>query len=316
MKLKDLYRQAKPTGGATSNGWHQIQDFLICAMKYKLGQVCGLRQPVLQTSDPLAKGQLFHEGRAWWYDHKFATNAKAWAQLQEHVKMVAHATNPPIAQRAITETLSYLEQYIAHWSILPLPTPIGAEYSLGPAPLKKDDPWWLYRTARLDDVSYYPEARGKLCIGECKTTSVGIDDCENEYTLHGQLLMQFMLWRMSDNGEKKHGPISHVLLDVVKKGYGGDKCTFARVPVQVTHTALAWYVPSMQHYLTQAARVSETTPVPRNPSACTRQIGRMRVPCEFRDLCKFGSPAASKYVNRDGISASTLYADREVKPWD
>lgn len=315
MKLSDLYKPKAGAQGPTTNGWHQIESIFRCYMEYKMREVVGARIPAIQTPDPLAKGSIFHAGRAEWFMRKFNTDAKAWHKVQDAMRKARDEASPPMSMQALTDAIGYMEQYIAHWSLLPLPKPVGVEYTLGPVALKPDSPWWQFRTARLDDVSYYPGTEG-LCIGECKTTSVGIDDAENEYSLHGQLLMQFMLWRMAAQGQKKHGPAAHVMLDVVKKGYGKEKCTFARVPIHVTPTSLLWFTESMEYYLMQAARIGEYTMVPRNPKQCTRQIGRMRIPCEFRDLCKYGDKAASKYVNREGISLSTVYPGNEEKPWD
>lgn len=317
MTLKDFYAMKKSNQGPTANGWHHIQAKIECDTKFKLAGVCGLRKPLAMTPDPLAKGSLFHVGRAAWYEHKFKTDTKTYRAVREAMEKAQMEAPVPISSSALAAAWDYVEQYILHWCVRPLPKVVGVEYDIGPVPLKKDDPWWLNRTARLDDVSHYPEApNGALCIGECKTTSVGADDCENEYTLHGQLLMQFMLWRMAPNGEAKHGPASYVMLDIVKKGYGKEKCTFARVPIHVTLTSLNWYVPMMNRELTEAARITETSPTHRRITSCTKQIGRMRVPCEFRDLCRFGDKAASAYVDKDGVSASKKYANAEVKPWD
>lgn len=315
VKLKDLYRAKPSTSGPTTNGWHQIMPAMYCFMEYKLAQVVGARTPLLATPDPLAKGSLFHAGRATWFTLKFRSDAKSLALVRSAMETAREASTPPISSQAMRDAWSYMEQYVSHWAMRPLPKPVGVEYDLGPS-WSKDAPWWLDRTARLDDVSVYPEAGNRLCIGECKTTSVGVDDAENEYSLNGQLLTQFLLWKLAPQGERKHGPVSHIMLDVIKKGYGNDKCVFARVPVQVTDTSLRWFTRTMEWWMQQTMRITPETWVPRNPKQCTRQIGRMRVVCQFRDLCKYGASAASKYVLKDGTSLSSAYASHEVKPWD
>lgn len=317
LKLKDFYKPKPSTQGATSNGWHQIMDAFYCLHLYKLRQVVKLRKPLLGTPDPLAKGSLFHVGRAGWYESGFKTSTAVITGVRRAMEQAFEEAPHPMTHTALADAWSYVEQYIEHWSMRPLPKVVGVEYLLGPIPLSGAHKWWLQRTARLDDVSFYPEApNGALCIGECKTTSVGADDVANEYDLHGQLLMQYLLWRAAPNGEAKHGPAAYVMLDVVKKGYGKEKCTFARMPVHVTQTSLGWYLPMMEAKLKETALITAESQVPRNITACTRQIGRMRVPCEFRELCKRGDSVASAYVTEDGTSAAKAFASWKVKPWD
>lgn len=316
-----MYKPKATKQGATAHGWHQIEPIFRCYMEYKLASVVGARVPLLATPDPLGKGSIFHGGRDTWWSSGFKTDTKTVAKVMESMRKMREEMQPPIGIAALQDAQSYMQQYIEHWGVRPLPKVVGTEYNLGPITLKAGQHWVLERTARLDDVAYYPEARGAdgkpmLCIGECKTTSVGVDDAANEYDLHGQLLMQMCLWKMAPQGEAKHGPVSHVMLDVIKKGYGKEKCTFARVPIRVTERSLRSFVESMEWYLMQAARITEFTWVPRNNKQCTRQVGRMRLACPYRELCKHGDAAASAYVTRDGTSLATKYADSKVKPWD
>lgn len=305
------------TKGASIAGWHNISTFVRCPQEYLFSQVRGISVPRTLMPDPLAIGTLFHEGRAHWFKSGFPMDTQYWERLKKYINKSADTSNPPMRVDAITRTLSYLSQYIAHWGMRAKPEPVVVEQEVGPAPLQKDDPFFLFRTFRPDDVSFYPEANGKLCIGELKTTSVGVDDAVNEYTLHGQTMLQYLIWRMAKNGEAKHGPVSHIMMDVVVKGYGKDKCTFGRHPLVITDYALNWYAQSMRGYLKAAQLVEYNTSVPRNITACTRLIGRARVPCQFRDLCQFGKSAANRYVDRDGLGLSNpKYKDYPVKPWE
>lgn len=303
----------RPKGGPSAAGWHAIQDFLRCPKEYQFRHVRKLRKPGLLTPDALAVGVLFHGARAHWFARGFPDPADSkWQEaLNRTFVEVASEQSLPVSLEAERRARHLFEAYSTHWFKMPRPKVVAAEYELGPAPLEKGDPFFLFRTARLDDVSRYPEAGGQLCIGESKTTSVGIKDAVNEYTLHGQTLLQFLLWKMAPQGEAKHGPAAGVLLDVIKKPYGGDKPDFGRVFIPFTDWSLEWYADSMRGYLRAAAAVAEDTEVPRNVSACTRLIGRMRVPCEFRELCRMGKSASGLYVRGDGSSL----LKGEGEPW-
>jgi hypothetical protein len=319
VEKKDLFI-APAIKGASKAGWHNISTFLKCPKEYQMSMIRGISVPRTLLPDPLAIGQLFHEGRAHWFNSGFPTGAEYWGKLKTYINASADTSNPPIRPDAVTRTLSYLEQYCSHWAMRAKPTVVGVEYEIE-APLRKDDPLYLHRTARLDDVSQYPEANGKLCIGECKTTSVGIDDAVNEYTLHGQPMLQYLLWQMSKKGHAKHGkkygPLEYVLLDVIVKGYGKERCKFGRQAVPISQHSLNWYIQSMRGYLNAASLIDYDTTVPRNISSCTRLSGRARVPCQFRDLCQFGRSAAPRYVDKEGDGLSNpKYNSYPVKPWE
>lgn len=308
---------AKATKGASIAGWHNISTLLRCPKEYQLSQVRGVSVPRTQIPDPLAIGALFHEGRAHWFQSGFPTGAAYWATLKDYINESADTSNPPMRVEAITRTLSYLEQYCSHWAMRAKPEVVLVEKEVGPAPLQANDPFFLYRTFRPDDISRYPEANMKLCIGELKTTSVGVDDAVNEYTLHGQPMMQWMVWQMAKNGALKYGQVELVMLDVVVKGYGKERCKFGRVALKVTPHSLDWYVESMRGYLKAAQLIEYDSKVPRNISACTRLIGRARIACPYRDLCQFGASASNRYVDRDGNALSNVkYKTAPVKPWE
>jgi hypothetical protein len=175
-----------------------------------------------------------------------------------------------------------------------------------------------YRTARLDDVGFYPEAGG-LAIGEAKTTSTPVGDTVREYTLHGQPLLQMALWKVAERGEKLHGPIKGVVLDVIKKPYGkSEKPDFTRALIPIRQHALDWYVDNMLMYLRVMAKVTWDSEVPRNVTACTRGAGKGRVTCAFQELCMHGKNAAGEYVLASG-QALRHHVPTEGKtkfPWE
>lgn len=303
---------AKVPVGASPAGWHKIESYLHCPTKYKLTHLWKIRRPQWQTPDPLAVGQLFHVGRAWWFDQKFPTGADAWAALQDHVREAALLNPLPVREDAINRTLNYLDQYCTYWSHRAKPTVVATEYALSGAVPGIIEP----RTARLDDISSYPEANFKLAIGECKTTSVSIKDCIQEYTLHGQPTLQQILWDISPEGKDKHGPVEFVLLDIIVKGYGKEKCEFGRHAVRITPYTQAWFTESLAFAVDQSSKMTKETKTERRITSCTRLIGRMRVDCEYKDLCQRGQSAAVAYVDDTGTSIAKYAKEKGPKPWD
>lgn len=306
-------------GGATKAGWHAIEAFLRCPKEYQLKHVRGLYQPRESTPDHFAVGGLFHAGRARWFASKFDTSHATWELVRTAIQHEAQINKLPVSIGAEQKALILMEAYVEFWSVRPKPRPVACEYLLGPSPLLKGEHSEAFkRTARLDDVSYYPEAGGRLCIGEAKTTSTSVADTASEYDLHGQPLMQLALWVTSENGEAQHGPVAGFVLDVAVKGYGEKKPSFGRIVVPIPAFALQWYVHSMLHYVRQSKQVEWDTEVPRNTSQCTRLKGRGRVPCDFRELCKHGRSAALNYVMEGGkqLTAHVPEEGRRRMPWE
>jgi len=305
-------------GGPTAAGWHSIESFLRCAKEYQYAHVRKIRQPLVQTPNAFAVGSLFHAGRAAWFASRFSTSAETFEAIRKAQEHEASLAELPVGMDSLRLAMSYISQYIEYWRVRPLPSPLAAEYLLGPAPLKPDDPFFLHRTARLDDVSKYHEAGLKLCIGESKTTSATVNDVINQYTLHGQTLLQPLLWKMATQGEAMHGPVAGVLLDITVKGYGGKKCSFARAFMPVKQETLNWFATSMRGYLRAAASITWDSPAPRNVSMCTRMAGRGRIACEFRELCMHGKTACAKYVTKNGDSLTRWRPSEgeSVPPWE
>jgi hypothetical protein len=304
--------------GASEAGWSSIESALRCLKEFQLREVRGVHKPLQKNPDYFSVGSLLHAMRAKWFALKFKTDAKSWQLMLDACQEEIERQKLPVALKAELAARLYFEQYVEYWAPRPRPTPIAVEYKLGPAPLKPDDPFFFYRTARLDDVSKYPEAGGALCLGEVKTTSASVNDVINQYTLHGQTMLQLVLWRSAMQGEKKFGKAAGIMLDVIGKGYGGKKCSFARQFIPVTERALTWFTQNMRAYLRAIAAIDWNADAPRNVSACTRLIGRARVACEFRQICIHGRSATQDYVLRDGKSLLTWKPDgeRQVPPWE
>lgn len=301
-----------PSTGASKQGWHSIVDFLRCPEEYRLRHLVGLKQPQEATPDPLGVGMLVHYGVAKWQEagHPMwdeALDAKVGRWLEE----ARAAQRLPIRTQAEREARWYVMCYAKHWGMKAKPRMVGVEYELGPTSiLPGRNEAFLARTARLDGVGYFPEANGALVIQEMKTTSVGVNDALQEYTLHGQPLLQALLWKLAPQGEAKHGPIAGVLLDVIHKRYDSNSDgmrivpTHGRVLIPVPQYSLEWFAEVLALHLREASMVTAESKARRNPTACTRLVGRMRKPCEFRNLCQYGPGVLSQFVNRDGKTPS------------
>ena len=187
-------------GGASGLGWSNIESFLRCGKEFQLKVIRGIGTPQAVTPDAFAVGGLFHAGRAYWFSTRFDSSPETWAAVREVVRKDAGAWNLPITSEAETRALELLLAYMNHYALREHPDPIAAEYMLDATELSLGDQATL-RTTRLDDVSRYPEAGGQLCIGEAKTTSESVAECIKQYTLHGQIMLQALLWRKHPNGE-------------------------------------------------------------------------------------------------------------------
>lgn len=304
-------------GGPSQAGWHGLEAFLECPKKAQF-MLRGIRKPAAQTPDALAVGSMFHNARARWFKHRCSTSPEALEDVSRAIEESTLEASLPVRREAELTARKFMDMYIEHYSKRPLPKPVAAEYLLGPAPLAESDPFFLFRTARLDDVSRYPEAGGRLCIGEAKTTSTSIADTANQYTLHGQPMMQVALWKMAPQGEAMHGPIAGVLLDIFKKPYANQKADFGRVFVPINEHAMNWYVKSIRGYLKAYSGMDWNSAAPRNITSCTRIIGRARVPCQFRELCMSGESASILYTLAKGESLRSWQSnpEREVPPWE
>lgn len=305
-------------GGASAAGWHKIEKILLCETEYKLAVVRGIRRPQEYNPDHFSVGSIFHAGRARWFSLKFSTSASSWQKIRDACDQEAQEMQLPVTFKASKQALVYLTEYIEHYRMLPKPRPIAAEYLLGPCKLRPSDPLYMFRTARLDDVSYYDEAAGQLCIGESKTTGSSIGDTVLQYQLHGQPILQYMLWKAAEQGEKTWGPVAGTILDITQKGYGGKKCKFSRVFIPFEQRVLDWFHKTMTHYLKRASEITWNSDTIHNIAACTRMGGRGRVACDFQSLCVGGRSATINYVQADGSSLTRFKPtdERWVRPWE
>lgn len=307
------------SGGVTSAGAHFTTPIVNCPKEHQYRHVRGIATPQSQEPDALAIGLQVHAGRACWFANGFRSDATAWANVQDAMEKELESLKLPSSMEARRRAQQYMHEYITHWSLRPLPEVIACEYKLGPTALDPKDPDFMWRTARLDDVSKYPEVNGKLCIGECKTTSGSFNDCINEYTLNFQTLLQPALWARDPKGEALFGPAAGVMLDMIQKGYGKTKSQFQRHFLPTPKFAMKWFPQHLKHYLKQMTHVTWDAEVPRKFTHCTRQIGRKRVACEFRDLCMHGREASMKYVFKDtGKSLLSWKPEpgKETPPWE
>lgn len=300
-------------GGPSEKGFHRVEAYLRCAKEYQLASVRNIYVPSNNTPDALAVGTFFHAGRARWFASNFGTDAATWEKVRAAVQDAHEELEKPATPEAEQKALAILQAYIEHWSKKPLPRPIAAEYEIR-GKLGEEDT--SERTAKLDDVSEYPNVG--LCLGEGKSTSVGVADALKQYELHGQPMLQMALWKVSPDGEAKHGPVRGVMLDVVRKPYAKTKAAFDRVFIPITDFALDWYIKNLRKKLTAAAELMWNSEAERNITACTRQYGRMRADCGFKNLCRYGRSASGDYVM--GPEGASLLSwrpseDRAVPPW-
>lgn len=289
-------------GGVTQAGWHSVEAILRCQKEYQFKHVRKIKKPESETKEAFAIGLIVHAGRGTWLANRCATNDKVWQQIKEAAKRECELQKLPITPKGEQYGLRYVTEYIEHWSRFPKPRALAVEHLVGPAPFAEGDPFYLYRTARLDDVSVYAEAGNALSIGELKTTSATVAEVTKTYELHGQPIIQHLLYRLSEVGRQLLGPVTGTVLDVVQKGYGKEKSKFGRVFVTASDHVVGWYVPSMQHHLRLAAGMEWDSTPPRNISACTRAVSGRAVSCEYKELCMYGASATGKYVMGEGQS--------------
>lgn len=308
-KIADLERKApKPPepdvivgeGGRTDAGSGMTGLVMKCPKAFQYDAVRGLRVPQAQMPPHFAVGILFAAMRREWFGRRFDTSEKTWRFLKKKCQAEAEGQHLPITQEDETKSLALMSAYIEHWSKRAKPKPVAAEYLLGPAPLRAGDPPSMNRTARLDDLSYYPEAGMALCIGEAKTTAGDVSATIREYESHVQTYLYQALYMMAPQGEAVYGPVAGTVLDVVcKPSNERGKPTFHRVFIEVRREAVRRFIESARFYVDIARNIKWDSEPPRT-YRCTEMHGRMRVDCTFKDLCRFGSAAASKFVLADG----------------
>jgi len=301
-------------GGASGAGYSELAPYLRCPKEYQLQQIRGVTVPTSQERDYFVVGSLVHAGRNRWLARNCDLGDETWGLIKSDLTKVIEGYNLPVGRDVYDVGLRYVTEYVEHWSMRAKPRTLAVEYLLGPTTLDDEDGAEHARTARLDDISEYPETGGKLAIGELKTTGSSVADCVAEYTLHGQPILQRVLWDRAPQGKAVWGGVDLFVLDVVRKGYQGKRCEFARIPVQVTAQSLEWGSKWLRKAVKESRQVKWDSDVERRVSSCTRVSSGRRVPCQYRDLCQYGRSGTAGFRLADG-SLLTEYTG-EVKPWD
>jgi hypothetical protein len=305
----------KSLKGPSKHGYHSgVPEMFRCWQEYLLKYVRKIRIPGVQTPEPLAIGLRVHAGRARWFGSNFAQNEATWTSIKKAMLEEGENTALPLSESSLRFAQSIMEQFIEHWGRLPKPKVLAAEVEastqLGEHP----------RTNRLDDISVYPGATQPM-PGECKTTSGGIVELATQYKMHGQLLHQMVVLRgardVVPRPKMALPPMTSVMLDIIKKGYGGKRHQFARVPINFTERSISWFAESLEKRLDAASTLDWNSKVQRSP-ACVRKEGNMTVECPFLRLCNHGRSAAGQYVTEDGMRLTDWAQSpgRETPPWD
>lgn len=311
-----------PPPGPTAEGWHAISDLFDCPKKYQFSQIRKIREPSNQLPSPLSIGLAFHAGRARWFTRNFSLSPETWTEIQGAIRHELARQELPSSLDSERRALIYMQEYMQYWGRLPKPQSIVTEHFIGPTPvldLLHELGFSPTRTARLDDVSIYAEGGNGRWIGEAKTTSQTIDQSVDEYTLHGQPMLQLTLYKLAPQGEQLHGPVDGVMLDITQKTYDKLKpAKFARVALSISSYALKWYAEELVERLKLAREIDWNSKPSRNIASCTKSIGRARVACPFRELCRYGAAARGRFVDSNGLNliAWRPSAGKEVPPWE
>lgn len=306
------------SNGPSAFGWHKIESAFRCPKEFQFEHVRKVIIPKSETPDYFTIGILMHVAKGHWFASQFDTSEKMMKHCADKVNEAALKAELPMRVEGINTTMRYFAEYVKHYSVRPLPKVKQAEYLIGPVALAGKGADWSRRTARLDDVSEYPEAGGRLCIGESKTTSTSINDAVMQYTMHGQPMLQMLLWDRSKKGKGTYGDIAGIMLDVIVKGYGGKESKFGRVLIpKPPAETFKWFERSLLGLLDSAGKVGWNENVPRNITMCTRLVGRARVQCPYFKLCQYGRAATGSYVLRGGHSLldKTKWGGT-VPPWE
>lgn len=297
--------------GPSKFGWHSgDESFFRCEQEGVFKFLRHIEKAgKKETPRAMAIGLLFHAGRARWFANGFTDN---WQSIYAAVVQEAAKQPLPIPIGAEQEACNILTQYIAHYSKLPKPKVLAAELEVGPIITFEgsSEP----HTNRLDDLSTYPDFANAEAIGEAKTTSSKPAAVYAHYNAnHGQLLKQMLVvTKAIEAGTLKviKNPIG-IILDVVQKGYGGDKCHFERFLITIEPHQLEWFARDLDRVRQRRRELewrekypehpaTNYLPARRNPTACRRLVSGdggqfIAVDCEFLNLCKFGRSAATEY---------------------
>lgn len=281
--------------GPSIAGFHKVVTIQRCETEYRLAEVIGAKPKDPKANMAFDIGGLTHHGRGTWFSTQCTMHVD---DVCQEISNFVKASGDPIKLQAEREAQRLMTAYIKHWRLYPTPNVLAVEYPIGPAPMKKNDPFFLYRTGRLDDVSIWPDSQGLACIGDLKTTSDTISGTINEYKQSGQFMTYAILWKMAKEGQLKFGPTPGVMIDILTKE---ENPKFHRELIVVTEHQQRWWYENMSHLLRRAAQITESTPTSRNTTQCARSISRRgSYLCTYHNLCKFGASAAGQFVMPDG----------------
>lgn len=308
-------------GGPSGLGWSEIETYLRCPKEYQFAAVRKFSKPMTNTPDYFAIGSFLHAGRARWFAENFSQSDETWKKMIEDIDKVRSELPLPTSDLAYSTALRYLQEYVEHWAIRERPKIVAVEHMLGPTRIETRPISWApltERTARLDDFGFYPEAGGRLMIGECKTTAGNISDVANQYTLHGQPALQNLLWKLAPQGEAMYGPVGGMVLDVIQKGQGNKRCEFARLVVDVPERVQQIVRNQLCEALARRHDVTWNTAEERRVTSCTRLIGKARVACAYRDVCLYGRAGTMGMTFEDGSPVPNWQPSegKEDAPWD
>ncbi len=318
MTIETMWNEGGPSG----LGYSEIEAYLRCPKEYQLGAVRKMSRPLTNTPDYFAIGSFLHAGRARWMAEKFDLSDETWKKIIADIDATRSGFPLPSSELAYSMALRYMHEYVDHWSIREKPTIVAVEHMLGPVRIDfrtvETGVENTERTARLDDFGFYPEAGGKLMIGECKTTAGSIADVANQYTMHGQPALQQLLWALAPQGEATYGKVHGMVLDVIQKGSGGKRCEFARLAIDVPERLLVIVRHQLSEALKHKAQVTWDSQVERRITSCTRLIGKARIACAFRDVCLYGRAGTMGMTFEDGSPVPNWQPSegKETAPWD
>lgn len=304
--------------GPTQYGYHHIESMVRCPKEHQLRQVRQIRMPQRETPSHFAIGIIMHAGRKLWFARGFRTDDAMWQEIKTEAEKECEAQKLPVTATSMQLGLRYVTEYIEHWSAFPKPKVKAVEHLVGPVPVTEGAPDAI-RTARLDDVAAYAEAGWANCIGEAKTTSASCNEVVRTYELHGQPLLQHVLYRMdAANGAAKLGTAPGTMLDIISKGYGKEKSKFMRAFVPVTQFAIDWFVRDMAATVRESNKMTWNTEARRVTTSCVRAVSGRVGGCEFKQLCLHGANATGRYVmgpNGDSLKSWKPSPERAVAPW-
>lgn len=298
----ETYVTEEGEGGPSPNGYHSYASYLKCPRKHSLEKLKVHKTAGVVVPAYFTEGTLAHAGRATFlargsiFNEAVASDVyAAMAQAEQAEKAKVEAKNQRIDEEALPKARQYITEYMDYYRVRARPSILATEQLVEHDVLIPKVGSYEPMSARLDDVGFYHEAGGRLCIGECKTTSGRINDVVAEYTLHPQILTQQWLYNNSPLAEA-YGPIQGTMLDIIKKGYKDKPCEFHRHYLPYNAALAKKAVTTLAVWKFSASAMGNYIGTP-NYGSCTVRKADRTYACEYRDLCLMGKDARLDYVN-------------------